>query len=412
MRISTLLINQLGINGILNQQARLSQIQAKLATGKRILSPADDPSGSAQLIRLTQSKTLTEQYIRNSIQVVNRQTSEEAVLASVENSLLRLRELAIQANSSTLDNSSRHAIGQEVRQRVDEIFGLANSKDTNGKYLFAGYQVNQKPFSRQADGSFSYNADQGQRLIQISSQRRIADGDSGLKVFMDIGVGNGRFQIMDNPANTGSGIIDPGIVADFSAYVADTYTITIVTNGNGKLAYNVVGAATGQLIPPLPQDPVIDAPDYSPEAAIVFNGIETSITGAPAAGDTFTVSPATKQDIFSIANDLAVALETDAEDAAAVAKVLNAVARSFQNIDNAFEHITEFRTIIGARLNTIEDQQAVNESFLIELQATASQIQDLDMVSAITELQARTFALQAAQASFIRIQGLSIFNFL
>lgn len=412
MRISTSLINQLAVKGILDQQAELSQIQNRISTGKRILSPSDDPSGSARVVRLTQSIQLTEQFIQNGIKVLNRQTLEESVLASVENSLLRVRELTLQANSSTLTDTDRQAIAVEIRNRADELLGLANTQDANGEYLFSGFQVNQKPFSRQANGTYTYNADQGQRLIQVSTERQIADSDSGLKVFMDIINGNGTFQVRHNTANTGTGVIDPGVVIDNASYVAETYTITFVTNGNGNLGYNVVGGTSGQLIPALPQNPVTDAPDFVSEAAINFNGIETSITGTPAVGDRFTVIPSTKQDVFTTVSDLATALETNTETEADVAEILNITTRSIQDIDQAFDHMTKFRAVAGARLNTVEDQQQVNESFLIELKATLSDTQDLDVISAVTELQSRASALEASQASFVRIQSLTVFDFL
>ncbi len=412
MRISTALLNLRGVNGILDQQAGLSKLQLKIASGRRILTPSDDPTGAAQVVRLTQAQTLTEQYQRNGVQAINRLTLEESVLASVENSLLRIRELTLQANNSTLTNTDRFAIAQEIKERTNELLGLANTRDSNGEYLFSGYQVTSKPFTQQANGTFVYNSDQGQRLLQISPERQVADSDSGLKVFMDITSGNGTFRVQDNAANTGNGIIDPGFVSDNTAYVADTYTITFVTNASGNLGYNVAGATSGQIIPPLPQNPVTNAPDFTSEAAITFNGIDTSITGTPAVGDSFTVSPSPKQDIFSIARNLATALETNANNDADVAKILNVTTRSILDIDQAFNHMTEFRAVVGARLNTIDDQRQVNESFLIEIQSTLSEIQDLDFTQAITELQLRTTALEAAQLTFIRIQGLSLFDFL
>ena len=174
----------------------------------------------------------------------------------------------------------------------------------------------------------------------------------------------------------------------------------------------MVGATSGQIIPALPLNPVTDAPDFSSEAAILFNGIQTSITGTPAVGDNFSVSPSTKQDIFTTADKLATALETTADNDAGVAKILNETTRAILDINQAFEHMTEFRAGIGARMNAIDEQQLVNESFSIEIQSALSEIQDLDFTQAITELQLRLVALEAAQASFVRIQGLSLFDYL
>lgn len=412
MRVSTSFIHQRGLNGILHLQNQLSDIQAKIASGKKILKPSDDPVGSAQMLRLNQAKTMLDQFERNAVLAETRLNLEEAVLASVENSLHRIRELALQANNSILSDADRQAIALEIKSRTDELISLANSRDANGEYMFGGYQVNKIPFSKLANGTIDYNGDQGQRLIQISQQNRIADGDSGFDVFMDIISGNGTFRVQDAPGNAGTGIINTGQVFDDTAYIEDTYTITFVTNSNGNLAYNVVGAASGQVIPPLPGDPVNDAPDFASSASIQFNGIETSITGTPAAGDSFSISPSPHQDIFTTVNKLATALETDTGNNADLTRVLNETTRSILDIDQAFNHISEKRAGIGARLNTIDDQLSVNQDFSIEVQSTMSGIQDLDLASAITELEQRTAALQAAQLTFVQIQSLSLFDYL
>ena len=411
MRISTSLLNQRGLEGILEQQARLSRIQSQIASNKRINSPSDDPSGSAQILRLSQTIAVTEQYIRNSDAALNRLRLEENALSGVEAALLNVRELAVQASNGVLTDQDRQAIADEVRQYLAELVGLANSKDANQEYLFSGNQVHKQTIS-QVNGSFIYNGDQGQRTIQVSSGLRIADSDTGSAVFMDIINGNGSFTTQDNPANTGTGIIDTGQVFDQGAYVEDTYTINFVTNANGNLAYNVIGAASGQLIPPLPQDPTLDAPDYVSEQSIRFNGIETKISALPVTGDSFTVQPSVKQDMFTSVANLASALESDTFDAVDRAKVLNQVSRSFVDIDRAFDNVLERRSSIGARLNIIESKTATNESFVLELKTTLSSVQDLDIASAAVELQQRLTSLEAAQASFVRIQGLSLFDVL
>jgi len=411
MRLSTTYFNQRAVNNILEQQALLSRIQEQISTGKRIVRPSDDPSGSTQILRLTQAIKVTNQYQRNLDIASNRLSLEETTLNSLQNSIIRVRELALQANNSTLTNTDRVAIAQEVRQRLDEMLALANTRDANDEYLFSGFQANTQPFVMNANGSFAYQGDQGQRFLQISSGRQIADSNTGSDVFMNIINGNGTFQVQDNTANTGDGIIDPGQIINTAAYVADTYTITFVTNGNGNPGYNVVGATSGQIIPPLPQNPVTNAPDFVSDAAIIFNGIQTSIENAPAVGDTFTVSPSTKQDLFSTVRDLAVAMEGGAVSSSD-AHIFNAISHSIVDLDNAFNNILEIRSSIGGRLNSLDDQSDVNETFLLDLEATLSRTQDLDLTSAITELQLRATALEAAHAAYSRIQNLSLFQFL
>jgi flagellar hook-associated protein 3 FlgL len=412
MRISTSLFNQRGLNSILDQQSGLVDIQSKIASGKRISSPSDDPSGSVQIIRLSQSKSVTEQYIRNSDRVSGRLQLEESVIKGVEDTLVRVRELSIQSANSILSNQDRKAIAIELRQHLQGLMGLANTKDANQEFLFAGNKGSQRPFSQLAGGGIVYNGDQGQRSIQISSGQQIKDGDTGLAVFMDINNGNGRFSVQAASTNVGGGIIDPGQVFDSNAYLAEDYTISFVTNASGNVGYNVVGAVSGQLVPALPQDPVLDAPDYVAGAAIRFNGVETKIEADPLDGDSFIISPSVKQDLFSTIAQLATALEMNVSDSQQRAKVQNQISASIVNLDRAMENMSEIRSNIGARLKLVEDRTLTNESFLLDITSTLSDVQDLDLISAASELQLRLSSLEASQAAFVRIQGLSLFNFI
>lgn len=412
MRISTSFFFQRGTNNLLQQQALLSDVQEQLSSGKRILRPSDDPSGSSHILRLQQAIDINEQFNRNNGIAENRLKLEESTLASVGDSLLRIRELTIQANTATLTNDDRKSIATEIDVRLDELYALANTKDVNQEYLFSGYAVNTKPFSRSADGSAQYNGDQNQRLLQIGASRQVADSNTGQEVFGDVLIGNGRFIVNDTASNTGSGIISVGQVFDSTTYVEDVYTISFVTNSSGNLAYNVVGANSGQLIPALPADATNDAPDFVSGADIQFNGVETSLTGVPEVGDSFTVSPSPRQDIFTTVSELVSILKFEANSDADQAKVFNQVTRSLANIDRSFSKITEMRASIGARLNAVEDQVEVNEAYIFELTTTLSQTKDVNVAEVAVQLQSQLTAYQAAQSSFIRIQSLNLFEFI
>jgi flagellar hook-associated protein 3 FlgL len=194
MRIGTLQMFRQGINAILDQQTKLFETQNQLATGKRINSPSDDPTGAAQLVGLSESSRITAQYQDNILAARTRLELEDTALGSVGDALQRVRELTIQALNDTNSAADRAAIAAEVRQLADEVIGLANRKDGNGQFMFAGFQVLTQPFSETAPGVFTYAGDQGQRQIQIGSARQIADGDSGQAVFMDIPDGGGGFE--------------------------------------------------------------------------------------------------------------------------------------------------------------------------------------------------------------------------
>lgn len=401
MRISTQQLQQQGINSMLEQQGKLGKTQLQVSTGRRILTPGDDPAASAQVLNLTQAKEVTQQYQANTEAARTRLSLEENVLSGVGDLLQRVRELTVQANNAPLSNSDRKDIAQEVRQRLDELLGLSNTRDASNEYLFSGYQGLAQPFSPASSGNYNYNGDEGQRYLQIGSNRQVAIGDSGTSVFRAIRNGNGTFSTQENPANTGTGVIDPGTVN--GTFVPDTYTLAFIqVLPTDPVTYTVTGVTSG----------VVSSGTYANGGSLSFNGVQTRVSGAPANGDTFIVSPSANQDIFSTVQNLAQALETSIGSPAGQAQFNNAMNRTLIDLDRSLDNIIDVRTKIGSRLNAIDAQRNLNDSFKLQLQETISNLQDLDYAEAVSRLNLQITGLQAAQQSFIKIQGLSLFNFL
>lgn len=399
MRISSTQINQQGINAILDQQAQLSKTQLQLSTGRRVVTPADDPAASARALGLAQAVAGTQQYQSNVDVAQGRLNLEEGALSGAGNLLQDVRVLALQANNASLSNGDRTAIANEVRQRLDELLALANSRDAGGEYLFAGYKGQTQPFSQNSSGGFIYNGDQGQRYLQIGPTRQIAVSDSGTDVFQAIRNGNGTFTTKDNAANTGSGIINTGTVVNPTAYQAHNFTITFTS----ATTFDVVNNTTATTI--------LSAQPYTSGAAISFNGIQTAITGTPATGDSFAVTPSANQDVFTTLQNLANALAAPVTGGS-TAKLNNAVNRSLVDIDQALGNILDVRARVGARLNAVESQKNINEDFALLTETSLSKLQDLDYSEAASRLNLQRTALEAAQLAFVKVQGLSLFNFL
>jgi flagellar hook-associated protein 3 FlgL len=301
MRISTFQFQQQAVSAMLDDQASLSRTQQQLATGRRWLTPADDPAAATQSLDLNQVLQQTEQYQRNIEAASARLSLEETTLQAATDVLQRVRELAVRALNDTLSAEDRRAIAQEVRQHLDSLIGLANTRDANGEYLFAGFYRGTSPAVADAGaGNYVYNGDQGQRLLQISPTRQIAVGDAGSEVFFRI----------------------PG-------------------SGGGV------------------------------------------------------------QDVFKTLYDFAASLEAD-----------NPSASTLTDIDSALHNVLDARARVGARLNALDGQKAINDSFTLTLQQALSQVDDLDYAEAASRLNRQLLALQAAQQSFVQVQNLSLFKYL
>lgn len=107
MRISTIQAFNNSVNGISRNYADLNRTFEQISTGKRILTPADDPVGSVRLLRLDQEQGLNEQYKTGMTEAKNSLSQEETILRSVGNVLQRIREIAGQAGDGALDSTTR-----------------------------------------------------------------------------------------------------------------------------------------------------------------------------------------------------------------------------------------------------------------------------------------------------------------
>ena len=186
MRISTAQLFQQRVMSMLDQQVKLSRTEQQLATGKRILSASDDPAASLRGQQLGDRIAQTGQFQKNVDAATSRLALEEGTLASAVNLLQRVRDLAVQSTNGTNSPSDLKAIEIEVRESLDDILQIANSQDASGEYLFAGYKVDAEAFTHDGLGNITYNGDQGQRHLQVSSTRQIAVGDHGASVFMGV----------------------------------------------------------------------------------------------------------------------------------------------------------------------------------------------------------------------------------
>ena len=99
MRISTNQIYDQNIRSIMENQGELSKTQQQLATGKRILTPSDDPVGAAKVLRLTEEIDELTQFQRNNDLVQGSLGQQEAVLTNVTDSINRARTLVVQAGN-------------------------------------------------------------------------------------------------------------------------------------------------------------------------------------------------------------------------------------------------------------------------------------------------------------------------
>ena len=434
IRFSTNTIFEQGVFNMQRSQSTLVELQDQIATGRRVRTPADDPVAAARSLEVEQSQAISEQYIRNGDSAQTALGLSENALISVTTLIQDVRTLAVNAGDGALSKKELESLAVELRARYQDLLGLANSTDGNGQYLFSGYQGATRPFAETAPGVVAYAGDQGARLVQISASRQIAVSDAGSDIFQAIRNGNGTFATAAAPTNTGTGMVSPGTVLNQAAWdaagnprdftvvfhvdgttVPPTTTYDIVDNVNGISLTTGAAPAAGPYLRTYSDGAAIDLsrqvpPDTNP-ASFDF-GAQLIVEGEPADGDSFTVQASTNQDLFRTIHDLITTLETAGGSAAANAALANGINTALSNLDNGLDNVLRVRSAIGTRLREVDDTQSSQADLVLQHQTTVSQLRDLDYAKAISDLTRQQLTYEAAMQSFVRVQELSLFNFL
>lgn len=429
MRISTNMIFELGSTKISELQSNLVKTQQQLSTQRRVLTPADDPVASANILGITQSMSINDQLSTNRQNAKNILSQQESVLQSVTSLLQDVKTLTVNAGNGAMEDSQRQYLASELRGRIDELLGLANSRDGAGNFMFGGFQIASQPFS-ETPGGAQYNGDQGKRLLQIGPARHIALNDSGNSVFESNRTGNGDFLSAAAATNTGSGVIGTGAVVNSAAVTGHSYSVdfTVVPGATpsspSTTTYIVrdttagtywdgamwqTGAPPAMPAPPAPSAPYVP---YVSGQAITVDGLQFDIKGDPANGDQFTLTPSTNQSIFTTLKDLLATLGTSAVGAAGQAKLTNGLNAANNNIDNALDNLLEVRASVGTRLKEIDTLDSTGDDLNVQYTEALHQLQDIDLAEVISNFTQQQQALEAAQKSFLQISHLSLFNYI
>ena len=413
--ISTMAFHTDAANQMDALETALSQTQQQLSSGLKLQNAADDPVGMSQVNQLNMQLSASQQYVTNSDTANSNLQLEAQSLTDATNLLQSASGLAIQANNSSLNSSQLQDIATQLQQQLQQLVGIANSTNSNGDYLFAGTASTTVPFS-QTGLAVSYNGSQQASQVQISSNQRISGSDAGSNVFMNLPAGNGTFVTAAGGANTGTAWIDPGTVTNASQWSAAAqngpYTISFSASTDpnapaGSMVYSVTDT-NGNPVTDSSGNPLTDIAFTSP-GVIAFNGVQTTVTGSPAAGDTFTVQPAGTSSAFSSLSSLITALQNPNLTHGQLTTILGTVQ---SQISGAMSSLDGVQASVGARINAIGSAQTAAQSAQTSLQTNISSLQDVDYAQATTQLSTEELALQAAQESYASISKLSLFNYL
>ncbi len=397
MRLSTAQIHDQGLQGLLQRQQAISKTQQQMTTGSKLVTAADDPAAFSNAQRLDHAVAQLEQFGRNSGHLERRLGLQENALSDAGDHLIRARELVIRANTPTLSNEDRRVIAVEMRQLRAELISIGNRGDGAGRALFAGTRDGVVPFADNG-GTISYTGDNGRNDVDVAPDLAVADTDPGSALFLRVPVGDGIVRGSAGVANNGTGVLASASVTDHGSWNGAGITVEFTD----ATSYRVLDAGGTE----------IGNGAWQAGQTIAAGGVQMQLSGAPVAGDRFTVERAGERDIFATLGALADAMEVPGDAPADNARRTNALTAGLGDLATAQEHLLAARASTGARMSTLDHAAESRSATALALESTLSDLRDTDYAEAAGRFAMQMTALQAAQQVAVRIQGMSLFNLL
>lgn len=231
MRISTNTLYQAGFAKLSDLQSNQAKLQQQIATGRRILSPSDDPIASARALEVSHEKNVNTAFAETRKVAQLKLNTLEANLTSVTNLLVATQSSLVAAGNGALSNAERKIIGTELQGSLEALLGLANTKDAAGNFIYSGFKSDTASFTATPTGA-TYNGDSQQQLLQVDPQRQMSVNVTGDSLFM-------------NDSNVFTTLKD--IVTLLNTPITNAATQTAFTNGLSTAIGNLQGTVDNVL---------------------------------------------------------------------------------------------------------------------------------------------------------------------
>lgn len=165
--------------GDLRKQA--NTLQQQIGSGERMERSSDDPVAASRLRTLARTQRMADVDARNSSAATSDLQLTDSALESVADVVIRVKELATQASSDTLNAAQRASIGKEIEALGGTLLGIANSRNATGHALFGG-QTSGNAYSL-TGGTVGYDGTTTLDTIPLGDGQDVQPGLIGPDVF-------------------------------------------------------------------------------------------------------------------------------------------------------------------------------------------------------------------------------------
>ncbi|MGW9403972.1 flagellar hook-associated protein FlgL [Arthrobacter sp. NPDC055585] len=136
-RTSNLLLTRNAQQNLQANMSRLAKLQEQAQTSAAITRPSDDPSGTADALKVRAEMRANAAYKNNITDANSWLSTVDAALTRTNDILTRIKDLAITASTATATPANKAAIATEIEGLKSDLLGQANTSFL-GRNIFAG----------------------------------------------------------------------------------------------------------------------------------------------------------------------------------------------------------------------------------------------------------------------------------
>jgi flagellar hook-associated protein 3 FlgL len=397
MRITSANAYETSVDNLQRRQQVLQLAQDRLTSGKRVARASDDPAAAARIERALATSSRADADQRGVQASRNAMQQAEGALGGAAEALQQVRELLVAAGNGSYTDAERANLGARIHGLREQLLSIANRGDGAGGYLFGGQGSAQPPFVDGPLGVAFRGAGGNTEVPAGDLMPMTLDGAAG---WLQARSGNGVFVTAPRAGNGNGAWIDAGNVVDPSALTGANYQVVFAVAA-GVSSWSVLkdGVPTAAVNQP-----------YVPGQAISFDGIAVTLSGTPANGDAFDVTPcAPDLSLFDVLDRVAGELRTGGRSSAQVAQT---VASGLRDVDAVFGNLQQQRALAGESLNRLDALESRLAESKLGAQTERSIAEDLDMVQAVSDFQAKQSGYDAALKTYSLVQRMSLFQYL
>lgn len=396
MRLSTSNSFDASVYTLTQQASTLNDAQNQLTTMKRVNKASDDPAAAARAERALASANRVDTSQRAVDASRTAMTQVDAAMTDAGSLLQQAREALVASGNASYTDAERKAIGEKLRTIRDQLLVVSNRTDGAGSFLFGGQGATTPPFV-DAPGGVRFVSTAGTAKTQQDTALPLSV--DGKAAWMSARTGNGVFQTAPAPGVTAAWI-DSGRVIDPTQLTGHDYTVQFSVNA-GVTTYDVLDNGNPTAIAAAP---------YTSGNEIVVDGMSVTVSGKPANGDQFNITPSTSTlSVFDVLDKAVAGLTTTGRTASQVAQ---GTADGLRDVDSVMSSLQTAQSASGEVLNRIDSETDRLATQKLNAKTERSSAEDLDIVAAMSDVKNKQTSYSAALQSYSMVQRLSLFQYL